>query len=295
MLFCPRVSAAVSGESLMFKNFKMLISVGLLSTVACSQGDAAEETKSSPVFKTDIQQTCNEVPNTYAYFSDRRAIWDAACAQALIDIEQAETGLDFLNILERLLDDLYDPHISLNTNSNQSPRLVPSGSDVWIGDYSLNYSVIGVRPGSGAAQAGVKVGDQLVSVNGLNPSELIATRVHAKPEEMTVSRVNWALNAAVAGYRHERRIMVVNREGVETSYDLGAPEPAGAANPITVSTKQNGVGYIRFNNSLGNSETVSAFDDALNSLSETRGLVLDLRDTPLAAGIPGSQNPSSGA
>ena len=251
-----------------------------LGAVGCSPGEPIEDSKLLPDFKSDIQHACNEVPRVYAYFADRAAIWDEACAQAIVDIEQADTELDFLIVLERLLDDLYDAHISLNTNSSQSPRLVPSGSDVWIGDESSNYSVLGVRPGSGAAQAGVQPGDTLVSFNGLKSPELISARVHAKPDAMSSARKNWALNAAVAGYRHEPRIMLVNRDGVEIRYDLGDPEPAGKPNPITFETMENGIGYIRFNDSLGNNETVSAFDDALEELSATQGLIVDLRDTP---------------
>ncbi len=264
----------------MFNDLKLLVSFVLLSVVACSPGDAIDESNSPPDFKADILQTCNEIPNVYAYFNDRESIWNEACAKALVDIEQADSGRDFLIVLERLLDDLFDAHISLNTNSSQSPRLVPSGSDVWIGIDGSDYTVIGVRPETGAAQAGVEPGDRLVSFNGLKPSELVSSRVHAKPDALSAARKNWALNAAVAGYRHEPRILVVNRDGVEMSYDLGNPEPAGKPSPITVSTLGNEVGYIRFNNSLGNDETVSAFDNALEELSATRGLIIDLRDTP---------------
>lgn len=267
-------------SNLVFNKTKLILSAVLLSTAACSLGDASEESESPPNFKADIQQTCTEVSNTYVYFSERKPIWDDACAQALIDIEQADTGLEFLIVLERLLDDLYDPHISLNTNSDQSPRLVPSGADVWIGGDNLDHTIIGVRPHSGAAQAGVKPGDRVISFNGLKPPDLIATRVHAKPDAMTASRATWALNAAVAGYRHGPRIIVVERDGVETSYDLGYPEPESITDPITAITFENEIGYIRFNNSLGSSETVSAFNDALEDLSEAQGLVLDLRDTP---------------
>jgi carboxyl-terminal processing protease len=74
--------------------------------------------------------------------------------------------------------------------------------------------------------------------------------------------------------------MVVKRDDVEMSFDLGDPEPKRIESPITVSMIQNKVGVIRFNNSLGNDETVSAFNDALENLSGTQGLVIDLRDTP---------------
>ncbi|MCH2056745.1 MAG: S41 family peptidase [Thalassotalea sp.] len=40
------------------------------------------------------------------------------------------------------------------------------------------------------------------------------------------------------------------------------------------------VGYIRFNNSLGNSETVTAFKEAIENLVDTQALIVDLRNIP---------------
>jgi carboxyl-terminal processing protease len=40
------------------------------------------------------------------------------------------------------------------------------------------------------------------------------------------------------------------------------------------------VGYIKINNSLGNNALIAAFDSALTSLSDTQGLILDLRECP---------------
>jgi carboxyl-terminal processing protease len=50
--------------------------------------------------------------------------------------------------------------------------------------------------------------------------------------------------------------------------------------PLAHSEPQPGIGYIRFHDSLGNDQTVEAFDRALDALRETRALILDLRDTP---------------
>jgi C-terminal processing protease CtpA/Prc len=40
------------------------------------------------------------------------------------------------------------------------------------------------------------------------------------------------------------------------------------------------IGYIKINNSLGNIDLINAFDSALNSLWNTKGLILDIRETP---------------
>ena len=40
------------------------------------------------------------------------------------------------------------------------------------------------------------------------------------------------------------------------------------------------IGYIRLHNSLGDTNLIAAFDSALDSLKSTKGLILDMRDTP---------------
>ena len=43
--------------------------------------------------------------------------------------------------------------------------------------------------------------------------------------------------------------------------------------------RHDNIGLIRVNNSLGNDNLVSAFDNALDELSDTKGLIIDLRNT----------------
>ena len=40
------------------------------------------------------------------------------------------------------------------------------------------------------------------------------------------------------------------------------------------------IGYIKINNSLGNSDLIEAFDKALDGMMNTNGMILDLRETP---------------
>jgi len=43
---------------------------------------------------------------------------------------------------------------------------------------------------------------------------------------------------------------------------------------------KNNIGYIRINNRLGDNSIIPVFDSVLTSLANTRGLILDLRETP---------------
>jgi len=262
------------------KRTRQLSAIGLFVIASCSIGESDERAQEARNFKADILQTCSDVPRRYVYFNEREVIWEHACRQALQDIEQGDDILHFLTILERLLDDLYDPHISLNTNSDYSPRLVPSGADLWVARSDGRHNIVAVRPGSGAAKAGIRTGDRLVSLNNLTPDELLTTRIHSKPELSSQRRKDWALNAAVAGYRQKSRQIIIEREGTELLFDLGDPEPERIDALVTTQLIENGIAYVRFNNSLGNSDTVNSFDDALDGFSNTKGLILDLRDTP---------------
>lgn len=257
-----------------------IIAFGLMALCACEPRAPDPVKAPTPDFQADIQFVCDQVPNTYVYYAERQSIWESACAAALTEIDNVQSGRVFLSLLERLIDDLYDPHISLNTNSSSSPRLVPSGTDLWVELKGETHVIVGVRPGSGAARAGLELDDVLVSFNDLTPGQLILTRMHSRPDIRPRERQAWALNAALAGYRDQARRIKIERDGQPLIFDLGDPEPEPASAPLLVREMQGDVGYIRFNNSLGDGATVSAFNQALATLSETRGLILDLRDTP---------------
>src|SRR5581483_8587784 len=51
--------------------------------------------------------------------------------------------------------------------------------------------------------------------------------------------------------------------------------------PAYVETKvMNGIGYLKINNYLFDNQMIAKFDSALNTLMQTRSLIIDLRETP---------------
>ncbi|MEP1229441.1 MAG: S41 family peptidase, partial [Litorimonas sp.] len=173
---------------------------------------------------------------------------------------------------------LYDPHIVLSTNNQKSPRLIPSSSDLWFQLIDQKYIVTAVRPLSGAADK-LRVGDELISFNKMTPDDLALTRIHSCRNTVSQNRKIWAINAAIAGRRTDSRIIKVMRDDAILSFNLGVPEVSLPNDPITSKSISGQIGYIKFNNSLGNSETVNAFNAALETLRDTGGLILDLRET----------------
>jgi carboxyl-terminal processing protease len=47
------------------------------------------------------------------------------------DLRSVKSRDQFIALLERVVDEIYDPHAQLNTHLEGSSRLVPSGTDLW--------------------------------------------------------------------------------------------------------------------------------------------------------------------
>ncbi|MDQ7017771.1 MAG: S41 family peptidase [Robiginitomaculum sp.] len=228
----------------------------------------------------DVAYLCALVPQKYAYYASRKDSWVAACALAHKQVRGVTNGQEALSVFESLIDALYDPHASLGTNTAQSPRLIPSGSDVWLEEKGDNIIVAAVRKNGGADTAGIQVGDIVTAINGQQTQEALCRHIHTSCETAPSEQRQWALNAAAAGYRHEARSLDILRDGKRKTVTLGDPVPNLSLPPVTAHMLNDQIGYIRINNSLGNDVTVAAFDKALERLRGARACILDLRDTP---------------
>lgn len=257
-----------------------LVGLTLIAAACTSLDHQGSKAPSNVAITQAVKTVCKEVPRKYAYFEARSTHWGETCLRAQQEAALQEGRRGSLAILERMVDDLYDSHASLNANNQKSPRLVPSGSDLFIEVREDRYIITAVRPMSGAAKAGVSVGDEFVSFNKIPPNELAMTRIHAGKTNVSADRLIWAINAAVAGTRSEPRAIEIRRADALLSFDLGAPEVSLPEHPISVEKLSENIGYVRFNNSLGSSNTVAEFTEALESLRQTGGIILDMRETP---------------
>ncbi|WP_300393682.1 S41 family peptidase [Henriciella sp.] len=230
----------------------------------------------------DVSVLCELVRSHYAYYEARETVWEAACRKGLERARRqtGQTPAGHLDLLEGMLDQLYDNHVSLSVNSADSPRLVPSGSDYHVEMSNGAVVVTAVRPGSGAARAGLAVGDRVTALNGVPVLSAAMQRMMVKRNTISEARLEWALNAQAAGYRDQPRRVTVERDGDAFELDLGPPATPGTDTRLTVRRLDGDVGYIRFEDSLGQQDAVTAFNEALEALRGVDGWILDLRNTP---------------
>ncbi len=231
-------------------------------------------------FENDFDTFWRQIQTDYPYFAKKATDWQ--CVKSVYGPQAAATNdrAALIVILEHALDELYDPHATLNVNLGSSTRLIPSGLDVWAEWQGNRAIVTQLRPGARAERTGLRVGMEIVAMNGIpirKAAEARLGRCLTKPDP---AAFNWALLAVLAG-RHDtpRSIQVHTPAGdAEIHPDasvIALSDPPGA----TWRNQDGSIGYIAIHN-LGSTDTVALFNKALQHLRHTRGLILDLRDTP---------------
>ena len=246
---------------------------------------SAQQSFSSEQFTADFDHMWSGLRDNYAYFDKKETDWNKVRELYRPMLTNVKSRSDFVSLLERVLDELYDNHTSLNTNLKTSPRLVPTGLDLWA-EWRQDRAVITqLRHGFSAEQAGLKIGMEIVSVNGLPVEEAVARRLPKSLRSINVDARNWALRAVLAGTHDQPRIIAAkNRKGVVAIYQLDLPTQVTVDNyTYTPRVKwkmlPRQIGYIKIND-LISTEIVSQFDSALAGLRASRALILDLRDIP---------------
>ncbi|MFT5618487.1 MAG: hypothetical protein ACI85I_001722, partial [Arenicella sp.] len=89
----------------------------------------------------------------------------------------------------------------------------------------------------------------------------------------------WIANKLLAGRYNQPRVLTLKLAD-ESVIDFDLDQIQLKKNEALLSARtENGVGVIRVNNSLGNNQLIGEFDKALKGLMNTKGLVIDLRNT----------------
>jgi C-terminal processing protease CtpA/Prc len=248
---------------------------------------APEQKLSQAEFEVDFDFMWTGFQDHYAYFDKKETDWAKVKRIYRPQLAKVTTREEFIALLESVLEELYDPHINLTTNLASSPRLVPAGADLWAEWRKGRAIITEVRPASNANRAGIKAGMEVLSINDVAVTKAVDGRVGKSLRKVDMAAKNWALRILLAGrHSEERRIEV--RAGQETkTVVIDDRQPQGESNSKTqplLEQKRLGekldIGYVRINNSLGDVELIKEFDAALAQLKDTRGLILDLRDTP---------------
>ena len=224
----------------------------------------------------DLQDVIENISNSYVYLDQKEL--DLECLRHSYEkkIEGLSNQDDVILFFEYLLDELYDDHVSLNTNINSSYRLY---APIYAA-FEENKAIIQHAWVSEIVNLRSDIpGAEILKLNGVDINEIIAqfpTQCHDKTHPKVKE---WILNKVLAGRYNEPRVLQIKTpNGRLTELDLDIFEFRNEQSLLSINTQEN-IGIIRINNSLGQNTLIKAFDEALNQQMDTRGLIIDLRNT----------------
>jgi carboxyl-terminal processing protease len=218
----------------------------------------------------------NNIRENYIYLADKDVDIECIRESYLSRLDNVKTRNDLVLFFEYLLDEFYDSHLILNTNINTSFRL---HSPVYAKTENGKTLIIDTWYSKIKNLKTNIVGAEILEFNGREFNEVIdsfPTVCHNKTNDEVR---NWIGNKILAGRYNEPRILKLKLRDGQTKKinldDLKMLKNRG----VLSSKKIDKIGIIRVNNSLNEHSLISKFDKALNSLMDTEGLIIDLRNT----------------
>lgn len=250
----------------------------LLSLAAPASGARATEPDEYHNDARAIERVVNE---QYAYldrFPKDRMPLSVKLRQ---EAEQVHDRRSLLRYAERVLLTLADHHAITGSSLPDSWSVVPSFADLWIEKRGPNFVVDAVRDGSPAQRADVRKGDRLIAIADVPTARAIEAFWADLGLVPNVERASFAARVLAAGRRDRPRILSV-QTGSAPPRRLELPnlyaEPAEAPSIQSAQTPE-GLA-IRLNDSLGDADTIAAFDSAMEQAQPDRPVTIDLRSTP---------------
>ena len=232
-------------------------------------------------YRKDFLFFWQTIRDNYAYWDKKQTDWEKVRAYFEPQLDTISSKKSFVGFLERVLYQLYDHHASLNTNTLQSQRLVPSGTDLWAEYINGQPRITQVLYNSVAEKAGLRPGMILLEFNGLAISEAIRPFLPCCLNNTDSSAIHYALRVLLSGTHQSTRQLKVRQGNYEKVFTLKRESLIQENLPMLESRMlKEGIGYIRILNRLGDNGLIKMFDSVLKNLSASRALILDLRSTP---------------
>jgi carboxyl-terminal processing protease len=230
-------------------------------------------------YEKDFNEFWNDVNNNYAYFDQQQINWNKVKEIYQPQAKQITTDNDFIHFMETVLNELHNGHVSLNINLNSSNRIIPSGQDMFVQKQNGKFIITDLRKGFGADLSGLKIGDEIVRLNNNSIPRQVEKFLPKYTATHTHEMYQYALNMLFAGTHNTKRIITIYRNGKQVDFfpdSLQAQETV-----ILIETKivNKTTACIKINNSLGNTNSITDFDKAVDEFMGYKNLIIDLTET----------------
>jgi len=232
-------------------------------------------------YQKDFSEFWTDVNENHAYLDVQGIDWAQVKKIYQPVADTIKTRDDFIRLLESVINELHNGHISLNTNLNSSNRIIPSGSDIFVQRINNAYYITDIRKNNPSELCGLKPGLQVTKFNGGKIDSLLKNFLPRYTTVYNDAMYEYALNMLFAGTHDKKRVITVLEKGIEKDYypdDSGVHEKSSGL--LEFKIIENNTGYVKILNSLYENELIPAFDSAIDSLRNTDRMIIDLTETP---------------
>ena len=208
-------------------------------------------------YKTSNGLNYNELLND-EHLSEFLEVYASVSGNYYEDVDKDALIDTALNAMLDYLGDSYTTHLNSSETKALEERL--AGSYKGIGIEIIGSEIVGVTKDSPAEEAGLQVGDLLVSVDGTSVGDKSSSEI----------------SDLIKNSSDESVSLIINRAGTELTYDVAIADVATKA--IAYSLLENNIGYLKMD--IFSKTLSSQVDLALKDM-ESQGmqkLIMDLRD-----------------
>ncbi len=278
------------------RHFLHLATATALSAAAgCRSGPGAGAQAEIPFFdptgRLDFDELWRTLGERYCYFGQKATDWEHVRAVYRPQAASATTLDGFKEIIRRTMNELYDAHTSIHWTPDGGWR--PPWLDLRAEPHGLAARVLDVRDGSAAAQGGVEPGTVILELDGSPVGELAQEHLPQCLTRPDPAAEAWAYNVTLSGRRNRPRRLTIGTNGGSRELTLALMEQTSDHDEPGVRHERldGGIGYIRIA-SFAEMEVIELFDDALEALRDSPGLIIDVRrngggDTAVSVPIMG--------
>lgn len=257
--------------------------IKLLSTLVLLMTLHFSALSQSP-YQKDFQQFWEMIDSEYAYFHQKQTDWEKVKAIYQPMADTIGTRQEFIQLLEYMIAELYDPHISLNTNLLSSFQVLPVNIDMWLRYHNGRYWVTDIREAYSAEAAGIQTGMEILEVDGVSIQEAVQAILPKSFNQAKPEVYEFFGNLVVSGNRVAKRVISVKTNNETRTISIGSPRKIVISPDdkklLSYRVLEGNIGYIKINNSLGNNKLIPLISKAVDSLANTKSIILDLRETP---------------
>jgi carboxyl-terminal processing protease len=231
-------------------------------------------------YQKDFDYFCELIEKQYAYFDLKQTDWKKVKELYNNRLQTIKKDWEFTYTIELMKHELYDPHLSLNRNVEFSFRLIPNDTDAYIKVKNGNYYIADIRENYSIEDFNLKIGDQLVKVNGQDIEDVIKWNLPASIENPGEEVKEYFANLIFAGRHNKPREFQTLRDKKTIEVQLPKATAKKNSNLLLESEILSGnIGYVKINNSLGNYDLIRKFPKEVDDLANTEALIIDLRET----------------